>query len=58
MGPGMTTERLDQIVTRNRTRRDLVFVAILAIVTTLGLGALAHSARGAAMPAPAAAAQR
>lgn len=46
----MSTERLDQIVTRNRTRRDLVFVAILALVTTLGLGALAHSAAGAAMP--------
>jgi|JI10StandDraft_1071094.scaffolds.fasta_scaffold02552_19 hypothetical protein len=47
----MDTQRLDQIVRRQRTRthRDLVFSVALAILATLGLGALAQSARGATL---------
>lgn len=51
----MDTSRLDQIVRRQRTRgtRDLAFAVALAVLATLGLGALAASARGASFePAP------
>ncbi len=45
----MDTQRLDQIVRRQRTRthRDVVFAVALALLATLGLGALAQSAHGA-----------
>lgn len=47
----MDTQRLDQIVRRQRTRthRDLAFSVALAVLATLGLGALAQSARGATL---------
>ncbi|MBK9031497.1 MAG: hypothetical protein IPL61_09205 [Myxococcales bacterium] len=52
---GMNTQRLDQIVRRQRSRgtRDVVLAVGVTLLVTLGLGALAASARGAGFaPAP------
>lgn len=51
----MNTQRLDQIVRRqrNRSTRDLVFAVGIGLLLTLGLSALAASARGASFaPTP------
>lgn len=56
----MNTHRLDLIVRRQRSRttRDVAFALGLALLVTLGLGALASSARGASFASPPAATSR
>jgi hypothetical protein len=56
----MNTQRLDQIVRRQRSRttRDVAFALGLALIVSLGLGMLASSARGAALTTPPAATSR